>query len=176
MAAPIRPASTKAFTKEKWVYVVTIASITAPTAAEVTAGTVLDVSCYLFDSTGRPTQNTNRVTLERRICDGAVYEQIGTTTYGGGEMLYAVNPQAVAATDGKKAFEKFPAGTVGYLVRRFGVDVNTDLAAGQFVDVFPVEFGPQMPTTVGSGENAEVAITQSFAITSAPAFIKAIAA
>ena len=175
MAAPIRIASTKAFQREKWVYVPTIANINAPTAAEVTAGTVLDISCYLFDSTGRPQQNTNRVTLDRRICDGAQYEQIGTSTYTGGEMLYAVNPQAAALSDGKKAWEKFPAGTTGYLVRRLGMDVNTDLAAGQFVDVFPVEFGPQMPTTAGQGESSEVAVTQSFAVTSAPAFIKAIA-
>lgn len=176
MTAPIRPASTKAFQREKWVFVPTIASITAPTVAEVTGASTLDVSCYLFDSTGRPAQNTNRVTLERRICDGAQYEQIGTTTYTGGDMMYAVDPQAAAASTGKKAWEKFPDGTTGFLVRRLGIDVNTDLAAGQFVDVFPVSFGPAMPTTVGDNDSAEVGISQAFAITAPPAFIKAVAA
>lgn len=176
MTAPIRPASAKAFTREKWVYVATIASQSAPTVAEVTAGTVLDISCYLFDTSANPTQNTNLVEKVRRICDGAIYQQIGTTTYSGGEMLYALQPQAAALSNGKKAWEKFPSGTTGYLVRRFDVDVNTDLAAGQFIDVFPVEFGPQMPVKVGDGEAAEVGVTQTFAITGPPSFVVAIAA
>lgn len=174
MAAPIRPASTKAFQFEKWVWVPAVANINAPTAAEMTAATGLDISCYLFDSTGRPAQNVNRVTKERRICDGAQYEQIGIVTYTGGTMMYAVDPQAVAATNGKKAFEKFPAGTAGFLVRRLGLAVNTDLATGQFVSIFPVEFAEPMETTAGDGEAAEVAISQEFAITGPPSFIKAI--
>lgn len=176
MAAPIRPAGSKAFQKEKWVYSATIADITAPTTAEVTAAGNLDVSCYLFNGSARPAQNTNRVTRERRICDGAQYEQIGTTTYTGGDLQYVVEPQAAGASNGKKAWEKFPSGTVGFLIRRLGLDVNTDLAAGQFVDVFPVELGPGMPTTVGDNESAEVGVMQSFAITGPPSFIKAIAA
>lgn len=176
MTAPIRPDSTKAFQREKWVYVATIANINSPTITELTAGSTLDVSCMLFDDTGRPTQNTNLVEKKRRVCDGAVYQQVGTTTYGGGDMSYQVDPQAAALSNGKKAWEKFPSGTTGYLVRRLGIDVSTDLAAGQFVDVFPMEVGPQMPTIVGDGESAEVGVTQTFAVTSAPSFIKAIAA
>lgn len=175
MAAPIRPASAKAFTREKWVFVTAISAQAAPTATEVTAGTVLDISCYLFDTSASPTQNTNLVEKIRRICDGAIYQQIGTTTYTGGEILYALQPQAVAASDGKKAWEKFPSGTTGFLVRRLDVAVATDLAAGQFVDVFPVEFGPQMPVKVGDGEAAEVGVTQTFAITGPPNFVVAIA-
>lgn len=174
MAAPIRPASTKAFQREKWAFVPTIANTAAPTVLEVNAAGALDISCYLYDSTGRPSQSTNRVTTERRICDGAQYQQVGITTYEGGEMLYAYDPQAAAASNGKKAAEKMVAGTTGYLVRRLGVDVNTDFAASQFVDVFPVEFGPAMTTKVGDGETAEVGKTQSFAITGPPAFDKAL--
>ena len=47
--------------------------------------------------------------------------------------------------------------------------------AGQFVDVFPVEFGPSMPTKQGDGESSEAAAMCSYAITSAPAFNKALA-
>lgn len=176
MAAPIRPASSKAFQREKWVYVPAIANIEAPTLAELNAATGLDVSCYLFASSGKPTQNTNLVTRERRLCDGAQYQQVGTTTYEGGDMLAAFDPQAVAASDGKKAYEKFPEGTSGFLVRRLGVAVGTDFSAGQFVDSFPVEFGPPMPTTAGDGESAENAFMSRFAITGPPAFNKAIAA
>lgn len=172
----IDPASEKAFGKEKWVFVPTIADITAPTVAEVTGASTLDVSCFLFDTTDKPSKNTNTVTKTRRICTTVQYQQIGTTTYSGGELVYALQTQAAAASDGKKAWEKFPEGTTGYLVRRLGIDYDTDLAAGQYVDVFPIELGPGMPTTVGDGESAESGAMNTFAITSAPAFIKAIAA
>lgn len=176
MAAPIRPASSKAYGREKWVFVPTIADTDAPTVAEVTAGTVLDISCYLFESTGRPGATTNLVDRERRICDTVTFQQVGTTTYSGGEMQASFDPQAAALSDGKKAWEKFPEGTTGYLVRRLGIDVDTDLAAGQFVDVFPVEFGVPVPGTVGDGESRESSFMSTFAITSTPAFNKAIAA
>lgn len=176
MVAPLRPASVKAFQREKWVWVPAIANIAAPTIAEITAVAGLDISCMLFDSTARPTKNTNLVTRERRICDGAVYQQIGTTTYEGGQMLGAFNPQGAAASDGVKAWEKFPAGTTGFLVRRLGIDVNTDMATGQFVDPFPVEFDEPFPTTAGDGEAAEAAFMSTFAITGPPAFKKAIVA
>ena len=174
MAAPIRIAATKTFMREKWVYVPTIANQSAPTLVEVNAATGLDISCYLHADTAKPAQNTNRVQLARRLCDGAQYEQIGTTNYTGGDMKYAVNPQAAAASDGKKAFEKFPEGTVGFLVRRLGIAVATDFATGQFVDTFPVEFGPAMPMPSSDGEEQEAVIMQAFAITGPPTFIKAI--
>lgn len=176
MAAPIRPASSKAYGREKWVYVPTIANTSAPTVAEVTAVSVLDISCYLYESSARPTGSTNLVDRERRICDTTTFQQVGTTTYAGGEMVASLDPQAAALSDGKKAWEKFPEGTTGYLVRRLGTVVATDLAAGQFVDVYPVEFGAPIPGTVGDGESRENSFTSTFAITGPPAFIKAIAA
>lgn len=176
MAAPIRPAATKAFGREKWVFVPTVASITAPTTAEVTAATGLDISCMLFAASGRPTKNTNLVDRERRVCDTVTFQQVGTTTYAGGEMLAAFNQQGAALSDGVKAWEKFPEGTTGFLIRRLGTAVATDLAAAQFVDVFPVEFGPPMPIVQGDGEAAEVGFSSTFAITSTPAFKVAIAA
>lgn len=176
MAAPIRPASSKAFKREKWVFAPTLADINAPKVTETTGASSLDISCYLFDSSARPTGSTNLVEKERRICDGATYQQVGSTTYTGGEMVAAMDPQAVALSDGKKAWEKFPEGTTGYLVRRLGIDVNTDLAIGQFVDVFPVEFGAPMPGTTGDGESRENSFTSTFAITGPPAFVKALVA
>lgn len=176
MAAPINPGATKAFGKEKWVFVPTIADKNAPSVAVVNGATSLDVSCFLYDDFTRPTQSTNVVTRKRRICDTVQYQQIGVTTYGSGEMQYSVDPQAAALSNGKLAYEKFPAGTVGFLLRRLGIDVATDLAIGQFVDVFPVEFGPPLPGIMGDGETAEVGVSNTYAITSAPAFTKALVA
>lgn len=175
MAAPIRPVSTKAYGREKWLWIPTIAATTGiPTSAEVAAASGLDISCMLFTSTGRPTKNTNLVEKERRICDTTTYQQVGTTTYTGGEMLAAFDQQGAAASNGVKAWEKFPEGTTGYLVRRLGIIVATDLAAGQFVDTFPVEFGPPFPIIQGDGESAEVGFSSTFAITGPPALKVAI--
>lgn len=174
MAAPIRPASTKAYGREKWAFVPAIANVTAPALTEVNAASALDISCYLFADSGKPAQSTNRATKTRRVCDTVQYEQIGDTSVTGGELSYAVDPQASAGSDGKKALEKLAEGTTGFLVRRLGIAVATDFAAGQFVDVFPIEVGPPMPTTVGDGEASEVGITQTFAVTGPPAYLKAL--
>lgn len=176
MAAPIRPASSKAFKREKWLYVPALTTPDSPSLAELVAATGLDISCYLFDSSARPTANTALVSKERRVCDGATYQQVGSTTVEGGQMMAAFDPQAAALSDGKKAWEKFPEGTTGFLVRRMGIIVETDLAVGQFVDSFPVEFGQPTPGTVGDGESRENAFSSTFAVTGPPSYNKAIVA
>ncbi|RNL66241.1 hypothetical protein EFK50_01035 [Nocardioides marmoriginsengisoli] len=176
MAAPIRPTSTKAYGREKWLWVPAIANLPTPAIAEINAATGLDVSCMLFASTTKPSKNTNLVDRERRICDTTTFQQIGTTTYGGGEMLAAFDEQGAALSNGVKAWEKFPEGTAGFLVRRLGILVATDFAVGQFVSAFPVEFGPPFPIVQGDGEAAEVGFSSTFAITAPPAFKVAITA
>lgn len=177
MAAPIRPAGAKTFGKEKWVFVPTLANPAAPaTATELTAASALDVSCYFYSSSGKPDVSQDRVTPPPRICDTQQYEAMGLGKWQGGDLHYAVDPQAAAGSDGKKALEKFPEGTTGYLVQRLGVDVDTDFAAGQFVSVYPVELGTPVVTNEGDGEAAEAAIKQAFAITAKPETLVATAA
>lgn len=176
MAEPLRPAATKTYGKENWVFVPTIGDITAPTVAEVTAVSALDITNIAFaDGAPNPTKNTNLAAQNRRLGDTTETQFVGTTTYTGGDMTYQFAPQAATASDGVKLWEKIPEGTTGFLVRRLGVAKATALAAGQFVDVYPVEFGPSMPTKSGDAESAEAAASVTFAITSAPAFKKAIA-
>lgn len=176
MAAPIRPNPVKTFGKDKWVFVATISSIAAPTAAEVTHATVLDITMMAFDGDGYPTQSTNRPVTERRIGDTIQYEQIGIQNISGGTMMFAIQPQAAGASDGKKAWEKFVAGTTGYLVRRMGTAVATDLAAGQFVTVYPVEYGAPFPMIVGEGESGEAGFASDYAVTGPISGLVAIAA
>lgn len=175
MVAPVRPNPAKTFGREKVVYTATISSyLTALTAAEATAVGNLDISCYLMSDWGRPTQNTNRVQYARRLCDTTQYEAVGTTNYTGGDIRYSIDPQAALLSDAKKAYEKFPAGTVGYFIQRLGVNVTTDLAAAQFVNIWPVEFGPQMVTPSSDGEDAEAIVMQTFTISAPPKFQLAI--
>lgn len=172
--AVIRTNPAKTFGAENFVFLTTVADIQAIKLSEATAGSSLDMTGYFYDDTGRPSQSTNRVQRKRRVSDTVQYEQIGVTTLQGGELMYAVDPQAAAASNGKKALEKLPEGTTGYLLRRQAVANGTAFAVGQFYDAWPIEVGPQMATNAGDGESAEAAITQTFAITGPSATIKAI--
>lgn len=178
MAEPLRPAANKVYARENWIFVPTIASATkAPTAAEITGASSLDITNIVFNSGApSPTKTTNRAKRERRLGDTVVTEFIGETNYEGGDIVYQLDPQAAAASDGKKAWEKIPAGTTGFLCRRLGVGKATTPVAGQFVDTYPVEFGPSMPSKAGDGEGAETAAESTFAITDTPAFNVAILA
>jgi hypothetical protein len=171
MAEPLRPNPVKTLARENWVFVPTIADVTAPTVAEITAVSALDVTRILFaDGEFSPTQNTNVVEQNKRFGDSVVRQAIGNTTYTGGEIRYQFDPQSAAASNGKKAFEKFGGTTnvSGYFVRRQGVARAVAFAADQFVDIFPVEIGPAMTTRTGDGENAETAAVSTVAVTDTP--------
>lgn len=174
MTAPIRPAPASLYHAENWIFIPSggIASAALiPTAAEVNAGSALDLTNMLFADTGMPTQSTNRVTQERRLGDATLYEAIGAGTVAGGDLHYAYDPQAAAGSNGKKAFEKFTAtGTSGFFVQRLGVDNATTPVATQFVNVYPVSIGASFPARAGDGETAQAGMTASYAVT-APAAI-----
>ncbi len=178
MPAPLRPNSTPTFGRKNWVIVAAVASAAKiPTVTEMTTTTSLDITDIMFgDGTDRPSQNTNRVEAIRRWGETTQYENIGITTYTGGNLSYALGTQGAAASDGKKMFERIPAGTTGFLVERLGVDKAANFAAGQFVNVYPVTFGPSMPAEVGDGENAEAGAMSAFAVTGPPAFNVALTA
>ena len=178
MAEPLRPAAAKTFGRENWIFIPTIASATlAPTVAEITGASALDVTRIAFAG-AEPELNssTNRVKLDRRAGDTEAYEFIGETAYEGGDAVMQFSPQAAALSDGKKAWEKFAAGGVtGFMAKREDVARATAGAAGQFLSkVFPVEFGPGIPTKQGEGEAGQGAFRVTFAITGPPAFNLAI--
>jgi hypothetical protein len=133
MAAPIRPAAAKAFGAEKWVFVPTIARHGAPLLTELNAAGALDVTKMFFASSARPDASVNMAKAERRLGDIESFEFVGETSYTLGEVRYSFNPQGAALSTGVQAFEKLPQGTTGYLVRRLGINRDTDLAVGQFV-------------------------------------------
>ena len=176
MAEPLRPASTPTYGKENWILVLTAADINAITVAEINATSSLDITRIAFASTGKPAQSTNRPTAERRLGDTKTYEFIGTSNVTGGDLLYAFNPQGALLSDGKKLFEKIPEGTTAILVQRRGIARATAVAAGQFYNAYPVQFGPSFPADAGADEAAEAAMSAAFAITGEIAISKAVAA
>ncbi len=168
MAAPTRTNSASTFARDKWVWVPTIATPTGPKISEVTGGSTLDVSCYLFDETDKPTVESNRVTRKRRLCDKTQEEGFGVVKYNGGTLRYAVAPQAAAGSSGKKAFETLTAGTTGYLLRRMDLPVETDLALGHFVNLYQVTLDVAHIEPIGDGEDAEASVSQDYVIVGTP--------
>lgn len=166
MPAPIRPTATKMYLKDKWIFVPTGAySPTAPSLAILGGATALDVTKMFFASSARPTQSTNLARSPKRLGDAETYEFVGETQPTIGEVRYSFNPQGAALSDGKKAYEKFPSGTTGWLVNQLGIDRDTDVVLGNFVTSYPVEAGPQLEVPEGDAEGAEIAIAQTFAQT-----------
>lgn len=179
MPEPLRPLPAKAYLRENWIFIPTIASAAlAPTVAEATGASALDFTNMVFaDAAPTPEQNTELVEQERRLGDAGLYQSIGPTTYTGGQVTAAFNQQGVAAADDVKFWEKFSAGNItGFLAYRINVAKATAILAGQFLDVYPCEFGPLMPVKQGQGAGAEGAVRGSWAITSAPKFKVAVLA
>jgi hypothetical protein len=178
MTAPTRPNGVQAFGKENWWYTPTIASgALAPTVAEVGSASGIQLTGYLYaDGFDGVTAEPSRNAAPRRLADTQTYEALGTTAFSVSDLTYSFDPQAAAASAPKKAKEVLPEGTSGFLVRRQGIDRNTNIAAGQFVDVIPVSFGPQIPVNTSTDESAEVAIRQPVTVTGAPAINVAVLA
>lgn len=133
---------TLANTAVKWV--ASIADPTAPTLAELTAAAPasFDLSCALYADSFQPTQDVSRSNAPRRLCSRTSLSRITDTTRSLPDITYAIEPQAAAASDGKRPFEILTEGTSGFLVARFGLDARNEAwAAGQFVSVFPVTLG-----------------------------------
>lgn len=160
MAAPINPNGVGVQGNIKVIWVETIANKSAPTAAEINAGTSLDVSYYLYANGWTPGVTSNRVSAPRRLASRTTTERFGTTTETLGDLIYVVDPQAAGGSNGKKAYEALTEGSTGYLVERPGQDADEDIAAGDFVIVRPVELGTQLITGDTTDEAGEFSVTQ----------------
>src|SRR5699024_10515922 len=132
-----------------------------PTVTEVNANAPasLDVTCAVLAGTFAPTQNVSRASAPRRMCSITSLERITGVTESIPDISCAVDPQAAAGSDGKKAFETLTAGLAGFLVARFGLDRYEEWKAGQFVNVYPVRLGPGLITNP-SEDGAEFIVVQ----------------
>lgn len=175
MAAPLRPAGTKAYLRKKIILVKDAAYDPAsPSLAILTGSSAMDVTNMMFESTAMPSQSTNMARAPKRVGDGQTYEFVGESQVTIGDARYSFNPQGAALSNGVKLYEFLPAGTTGYFVVRRGLDRDTDLATTQFVTSQPFEAGPQLEVDEGDAEGAEVAIQQPLAGTGPQSVKKAI--
>lgn len=176
MADAIKPGLKRAFGNDSWGFVTAIADITEPTEDELNAAGGFNLSCSLFGEQGDPTSNQEKVTLPRILCETQQYEVNGTITYSMPDLMVSFQPQAASGSDGKKAWETMDDGLNGFLWRRQDVKAGTEAAAGQFVDVIPVQLGVKTPGKTGTGADGVYAFTQGASITGAPAWNVAVVA
>lgn len=178
MAAPITPAKKLANGKDHWWIVPAVAVTTAPTVAEVNSASGLNITGVLLSDYEGLTASTEKVTLPRVMLETTETEINGTTTVSAGDMVITFQPQAAAATDGKKAFELLDAGYVGFAIRRQDVqDTASDAAtAGQFVDVVPIDISTAIPGKTSVGPDGIYMFTAPVSVTGVPKWNVAVVA
>jgi len=135
------PAAINADGSLKALWVTALANPAAPTVLELTAASVVDLSCYLTADGFSPSTDEGAVT-DDRICSRQTYEGRGRFT-DGLSLGYVYRPQEPSAAT-NKAFTTLKAGVTGFVVARWGKDFETAIAAADVVDVWPAECGVQM--------------------------------
>jgi hypothetical protein len=153
MTQPI-PASVNTNGTMLALFVPTLANYrTGATVAELTAGAVIDLSCYLTGE-GLTTETSENNVEDPRLCSKQVFENRGDFT-DTMELTYVFNP---ASPSDDEARLGLPPGTRGFIVLRWAVDSEAPIAAGQELDIYPVEMGAQRKQT--PGRNGVHRITQ----------------
>lgn len=121
----------------KVTYVPTIASQTAPTTAELAAGTALEC---LITADGLDISTDEDVVSVPKLCETTTSEAPGRSKTS---ITLTLVRKDVPGED--IAWTTLIRGLVGYIVVRRGVSVGTAYAAAQKVEVYPGQFGQRRP-------------------------------
>ena len=134
--APLDPPGIDAAGNSRIVFVKALANPSAPTVAEIKAGT--DISCAIYSFVPTFEQST----VERtKYCSKQARETLGRTKVSIEDLEYDYHPQKPDDT-AYGYYTQLTSGTQGWLIDRRGLDAKTeDWAADQLVDVYPVTVG-----------------------------------
>lgn len=121
----------------KVTYVPTIANKSAPTVAELDAGT--DLECVITADGFAPTVNEEVVSVPK-LCETIVAEGPGRATH---QIVLTMVRKDTSSED--IGWTTMVRSTEGYLVIRYGVPYDTAYAADQDVQVFPGKSGERRP-------------------------------
>jgi hypothetical protein len=132
----------------------------APTVAEFTAGVRLDP--YSPDQWGGVTGDQAKGT-QTRMGIRDIIEQLGKLTRGLADFTLTFLPQAAGSDPANKAKTAMAQGTTGFLAVRYGVAIETAIAAAQKVDTIAIICGVQNKNTAASDEFAPQTYTQAVA-------------
>lgn len=136
----VADASTRAW------FVTSLANPAAPSiASEINAGTTIDITCYL--TSGLPLDASVATITDDRLCLKVLLEDKGVTTWTIDEIQYIWDPQNAASVS-NKMYAGLPEDQTGFIVIRYGMDVDTAAATTQKVWVVPVKMGPAVPLPI----------------------------
>ena len=165
MVTPITPAGVKVQNNLKRIFVPTL-DTAAPSLATLTGVDALEITNILYADTGWYQSETTTGEAPRRVGTAKTWQQFGSTNESfNGALRYTVDPQAAAASDGKKAWEKFPVGTTGYVFELPGKDTDEDVAVDDFGIGIPIELGSRYITGDTTNEFAEFTVVQGIIVT-----------
>jgi len=141
MSDAVVPTSIPADGSLQVLWVPTIADTLEPTITEVTALTVVDLSCYLTADGWTPATD-EQVSNDDRLCSRQTFERVGRFT-DSLSLTYVYQSQVPAATD-NKAQSTLRHKELGFIVARWGMDYEPLIEVGDIVDVYPAECGVQV--------------------------------
>lgn len=143
---------------ETVIYVPTIGTITAPTVAELTGSSALNLGYALRGFAPNSEQGTSD---DIRLASTQTFENPGRVKKSIDDITYVYDPQAATGTTSNKHYETLKLNVKGFLVDRRGVPATTAVAANQVVDIYPVQFGDQRRVAIDpSAEGGKFEIIQ----------------
>lgn len=162
--SPFDPPGIDAAGNSKIVFVKAIANLSAPTVAEIKAGT--DLSCALYSFVPSTEQST---VTRTKYCYKQATESLGRATTTIEAIEYDYNPQKLD----DQAYGYYTAltpGTSGWIVDRRGLDAKSvDFSGDQVVDIYPVTLGARSRVAVdSSAEGEKLRTRQAVAVSGEP--------
>lgn len=153
-----QPASVQADGSLAVLWVETLSLPTAPTVAELTAGSVINLSCYLT-STGFTPSTDEQVSTDPRLCSRQTFERAGRFT-DRLQLMYVYN---LLSSGDNQAYLGLVYLNEGFVVARWGEPYENVVTAGDIVDVYPAQCGIQQKQP--PEENSVLKVTQTIHIT-----------
>lgn len=131
----VTPAGVAALGTLKVCIAPTVASMAAPTVAEITAGVNFGYYVPGSEFTVTLDQDTGQ---DVRLGSTIVFDQFGQQHISIDELRYIFDPQTPGTSNPAATFVD---GYTGYLIRRYGISIDTDWAASQKVKVDKIKLG-----------------------------------
>ena len=148
--------------KMKVVVVPALADPSKPLLSELTAETVLDISCYLT-ADGWPLTTGQDSIADERLCSSQTYDIPGRKTSDNKTLTVIDNTNTELEDTANKAVETLYEGATGYFVVRRGLDYDVDFKEGQKVSVYPFRCGEKQ--YVANEANTTIRSTIPYGIT-----------
>lgn len=158
----VLPEGTPTLGNTKIAACVAVVDLEAPkVATEISAGTSLDVSGYVYPAGWNPVGSTAKGTAMPRLASVRNKERINRTTYSLPNLQYVHDPQGDDDDPGNEAREMFADGAEVVIVERIGIDADEAWAVGQHTISHHIRLGPQIDSGDRTDENGEFFIEQA---------------